>query len=217
MTHSWNIGDRVFVTHDNYGCEAIIIAYRDDDARTAPSSHWQVRDDAGNTFWAFDFEISEVARKDAPGAPYDSTADTIEHIGKVRARLATIILLLQGRAERHDASKLEEPEKSVFDRMTPVLRTLTYGSDEYKTALMEMGAGLNHHYAHNSHHPEHWPDGIAGMSLLDLIEMLADWKAAVERVKDGSMEQSLPINVARFEITPQLAAILRNTVKELGW
>ncbi len=148
---------------------------------------------------------------------YDSTNDTLEHINKVQVRVAEVQANLDTRAAVHDRSKLQEPEKSVFDRMTPVLRTLTYGSDEYKAALVEMGEGLKHHYAANSHHPEHYPNGIAGMSLLDIIEMVADWKAAIERVKDGSMEQSLPINFQRFGIDPQLAAILENTVRELGW
>ncbi len=148
---------------------------------------------------------------------YDSTDDTLEHINKVQVRVAEVQANLDTRAAVHDRSKLQEPEKSVFDRMTPVLRTLTYGSDEYKASLVEMGEGLKHHYAANSHHPEHYPNGIAGMSLLDIIEMVADWKAAIERVKDGSMEQSLPINFQRFGIDPQLAAILENTVRELGW
>ena len=43
--------------------------------------------------------------------------------------------------------------------------------------------GIEHHYAVNSHHPEHYEAGIAGMSLFDLIEMLVDWKAASERMR----------------------------------
>ena len=148
---------------------------------------------------------------------YDSTQDTNDHIDAVRRCIQAVCNALTVRAVYHDMSKLEEPEKSVFDRMTPILRTLTYGSDEYKAALVEMGEGLKHHYAHNSHHPEHHAAGIAGMSLLDLIEMLCDWKAATERVKEGSMAQSLPINIARFGIDPQLAAVIENTVRELEW
>lgn len=52
------IGDRVFVTADNYGSEAIIIAIRDSEGE--PASHCKVRTDDGQEFWAFDFEISEV-------------------------------------------------------------------------------------------------------------------------------------------------------------
>ncbi len=54
------IGDRVFVTADNFGGPATIVATREDDARTAPASHYKVRTDTGQEFWAFDFEISEA-------------------------------------------------------------------------------------------------------------------------------------------------------------
>ena len=148
---------------------------------------------------------------------YDSTNDTLEHINKVQVRVAEVQANLDTRAAVHDRSKLQEPEKSVFDRMTPVLRTLTYGSDEYKAALVEMGEGLKHHYAANSHHPEHYPNGIAGMSLLDIVEMLCDWKAASERTKQGNIAASLTHNKQRFGIDDQLFSILENTVRELGW
>jgi len=55
------------------------------------------------------------------------------------------------------------------------------------------------------------------MSLLDLVEMVADWKAASERTKQGSIAQSLAHNIKRFGIDEQLASILENTVRELGW
>jgi uncharacterized protein DUF5662 len=65
--------------------------------------------------------------------------------------------------------------------------------------------------------PEHYESGIAGMTLLDIVEMLCDWKAASERTKQGSIAQSLGHNRQRFQIDDQLASILENTVKELGW
>jgi hypothetical protein len=55
------------------------------------------------------------------------------------------------------------------------------------------------------------------MSLLSIIEMLADWKAASERTKQGSIARSLTVNIERFGIEPQLAWILSNTIDELGW
>jgi hypothetical protein len=203
----WNIGDSVFVVADNYGSPAIIIEYRE--ATGSPPSHWKVRTDTGDEFWALDFEISLPA--------YDSTGDTLAHIRRVQTLLDRVCIELARRAAYHDASKLQEPEKSMFDRMTPLLKTLTYGSDEYKAALVEMGTALDHHYAHNSHHPQHYPNGISGMSLLDVIEMLVDWKAAGERHADGDMPKSLVINKGRFDLSDQFAQILENTVKELGW
>lgn len=150
---------------------------------------------------------------------YDSTADTKEHISRVQARIHECTNNLIVRAERHDKSKLMEPEKSGFDQITIRLRDLTYGSDEYKAALADSKATIDHHYHYdtNTHHPEHYKDGIAGMSLLDVIEMLCDWKAAGERTNQGTIQRSLGVNKDRFKIDDQLFAILLNTVKELGW
>jgi len=148
---------------------------------------------------------------------YDSTEDTKEHISYVQKFLSNVQNAIGTRLHVHDASKLKEPEKSMYDEFTPKLRSSTYGSDEYKSFLKDMGAALKHHYEHNSHHPEHYPNGINGMSLLDIIEMLADWKAAGLRHADGDIRKSLEINKVRFGISDQLAEILENTVKELGW
>lgn len=147
----------------------------------------------------------------------DSTQDTLEHIGKVQDRVQEVCNNLTVRAVRHDLSKLAEPEKSGYDRLTEQLSTLVYGSEEYKAALVAGEPTIAHHYAHNSHHPEHYENGIAGMSLLDIVEMLCDWKAASERTKQGSIAQSLEHNQKRFNISDQLAAILENTVRELKW
>lgn len=147
----------------------------------------------------------------------DSTPDTLEHIEKVRWWLFQVCVKLTARAAAHDASKLIEPEKSGFDVLTFKLGGLVYGSEEYKAALVEGKPTIAHHYAVNTHHPEHYENGIAGMSLLDVVEMLADWRAASERTSQGSIAASLVHNKARFGIDDQLYSILVNTVKEMGW
>lgn len=147
----------------------------------------------------------------------DSTQDTLKHIGKVQARIDEVIHHLHIRGTHHDLSKLREPEKSGFDVLTFKLRDLVYGSDEYKAALKKGEPTIAHHYAVNTHHPEHYDNGIAGMSLLDVIEMLCDWKAASERTKQGGIAASLTHNKERFGISDQLAAVLENTVRELEW
>lgn len=53
---------------------------------------------------------------------YDSTADTQEHITKVQQCLDQIICELTIRAAHHDESKLREPEKSGYDRLTLALK-----------------------------------------------------------------------------------------------
>lgn len=58
---------------------------------------------------------------------------------------------------------------------------------------------------------------VSGMTLTDLVEMLADWKAAGERTEGGSLEASLRINQERFGMNDQLVRILRNTAEHFGW
>jgi len=193
----------------------------------------------------------------------DSTEDTLRHIGKVQVRLGEVVSALRRRGYEHDASKLEEPEKPILDAQHVALAQLTYGTPEYAAALatVDMQPFLTHHYAVNTHHPEHWPipeseeiavlrhdiavletlpaqtegglevrvidrlkrdlaaleSRVNGMSILDGIEMLCDHKAASERTKQGSIEQSLEHNRTRFGYSDQLYNIFLNTVRELGW
>jgi hypothetical protein len=148
---------------------------------------------------------------------YDSAADTHAHIARVQELLQEVVNNLMVRAAHHDASKLQEPEKSAFDRCTPLLRETTYGTFEYAAAKAQLGEALQHHYAHNSHHPEFYENGMADMSLLDLIEAFCDWRAASERVKSGNFAESLRINRERFGANDMLSQIFENTRKELGW
>lgn len=140
---------------------------------------------------------------------------TMRHIEKVRNYLNLVIINLLRRAENHDQSKLESPEVELFTEFTPKLAACTYGSEEYNTYKKEMSVALTHHYARNSHHPEHHKNGVNDMTLLDLIEMMVDWKAASERHNDGNILKSIEINGQRFEMSPQLIRIFENTAKEL--
>lgn len=143
--------------------------------------------------------------------------DTIQHIDRVTRLLDVIANELDLRAAGHDQSKLISPEKEVFEKYTPLLAGLTYGSEEYHAILLEMKPAIDHHYANNRHHPEHFANGIDGMTLIDLVEMFCDWKAATKRHNNGSLTRSLEINGKRFGMSDQLINIFRNTIKELGW
>lgn len=144
---------------------------------------------------------------------YDSRPDTITHIQTVRKYICKLISAISDFGYKHDKSKLSEPELSVFNKVTPKLAKLTYGSDEYKEQLKEMDVALKHHYECNPHHPEHWENGIKDMDLVCICEMLADWKAASERHDNGDIYKSIEINQKRFGYSDELASILKNTVK----
>jgi hypothetical protein len=149
---------------------------------------------------------------------YDSTDDTKKHIDTVCGFLGDIQGNIAGRSLLHDQSKLDEPEKSMYDEYKPKIKEVEnqfgYGSPEYEAIVKQMGTALRHHFDANSHHPEHYPNGINGMSLLDLIEALADWKAAATQYGTGL---NLEANRKRFGMSDQLFEIFKNTIKEMGW
>lgn len=144
---------------------------------------------------------------------YDSSSDTLNHIKRTGNLLHKIILELLNRVDSHDSSKLRTPEKEIFDEYTPKLKGSIYGSEEYKNFLKKMKKALDNHYSLNSHHPEHYNNGINDMDLLDLIEMFCDWKSASERHANGNIYESIQINKKRFDISDQLEQILINTAK----
>ena len=156
---------------------------------------------------------------------YSSETDTRKHISNVSKYLLGVIQRLTFRIISHDKSKLGVAEKHVFDKYTPKLAKSTYGSDEYRKFLTEMKPALNHHYDNNKHHPEHWLRkknsdftgmvGLHDMTLVDIIEMLCDWKAATLRHDNGDILKSIEINQGRFGYGDELKSILVSTARYL--
>jgi len=146
---------------------------------------------------------------------YDSTKDTENHIKIVARLLFGMAEGLRARGTMHDKSKLESPEKEMYDEFVPLLKQTTYGSKEYEKALKEMGSALKHHYENNSHHPEHYKRGINGMNLGDIVEMFCDWLASTLKHDDGDFMESMKINKERFNMSDQLHDIFINTYLDI--
>lgn len=146
---------------------------------------------------------------------YQTIAETLIHIDLVSSYLESIKLELSKRQYSHDRSKLQPEELDVFVEYTPKLKASEYNSPEYHQNLAEMKVALDHHYAHNRHHPQWFQEGVMGMTLIDLIEMLVDWKSSTERTKDGCIYKSIEINKDRFNIPEPIVQILRNTADKL--
>lgn len=147
----------------------------------------------------------------------DSTHETLDHINKVRKYIKIFSRKLLDRGECHDASKLKSPEKEAYDEVTFKLKNLTFGSPEYKQTLAQIRPAIDHHYKVNRHHVEFHPNGIRGMSLIDLVEMVMDWKAASERHENGDIHRSLEIQRAKYQINDDIVEIIKNTIEEMGW
>jgi hypothetical protein len=149
--------------------------------------------------------------------PPDSAPETLTHMRRVHALIQLVVIDLLERGAKHDESKLHDPEKPLFDEMTDKLKSVDYMSDDYKSFLAQLKPALDHHYAKNSHHPQHHRRGVSGMTLMDVVEMFCDWKAATERHASGNLGKSIIENQTRYQISDQLAEIFENTRRALGW
>lgn len=145
----------------------------------------------------------------------NATIQTYEHVKAVRKNLTKFVKELVDRADHHDDTKFESPEVEIFGDNTHLLSSVEYGSPEYHALRASVKPATDHHYANNRHHPEHWPNGIEDMNLVDLVELICDWKAATARNKNGNIRKSIEINAQRYGISPQLRKILENTVREM--
>lgn len=194
-------GDYVTVNAEGGSYNGIVMATREGNCP------WQVEcQDTNNRTWHFEHELTV-----RPMTRDDVIRSTAKHIRRVGALLLESASCLTKRAIDHDRSKWSEQEWPAFEATTPKLAGLTYGTEEYRASLREIQPALKHHYANNSHHPEHYANGIESMTLEDLIEMLCDWKAAGERHADGSMAKSLKQNAERFKIPSAMMVVLINT------
>lgn len=143
---------------------------------------------------------------------------TLKHIKRVNELLGEFAIELIRRSNIHDNSKFDPEELEPLQKMQELVDKegqAPYGSDEYKRRLGILKPMFDHHYAHNSHHPEHYERGIDDMSLYDIVEMFCDWKAASERGEESHI--NLSASKERFNISDQLFSIFESSCKKNGW
>lgn len=141
--------------------------------------------------------------------------DTLEHTRLVEGLIRNVAAELDMHGSVHDASKFESPEREMYEIYRPRLDSEVLGSEENKHTLQEMGEGLRHHYRENRHHPEYFENGIAGMNLIDLTEMVCDWMAAAAR-KGQSVNMEWASKRFGIASGSLLYSIIQNTVERLG-
>lgn len=141
--------------------------------------------------------------------------ETLLHIKAVNANTTLFAMKMLERGLVHDDSKMESPEREIFAENLEQLGKVMYGTKEYDECTDRCRPAIEHHYSKNRHHAQFWPNGINDMTLIDLCEMLADWKAATARNKNGNIRKSIEINAEKYGMSPQLRKIFENTVREL--
>lgn len=119
----------------------------------------------------------------------------------VQANLLRIADALRARAALHDISKYSLDEFQAVVQIKKVAREFPYGSAEYNQAISDNSVGLSKHFERNSHHPEFHSDGVQGMQLIDLIEMVCDWKAANTLRDDVQWSNVTAMHIERFKLS----------------
>ena len=138
-------------------------------------------------------------------------SDTMEHKMEVQIIMGNMSKECMQRGRLHDNSKLKSPEKEAYQEMHDKLKTVKFGSEQYKRLVGDsVAVGL--HYRNNDHHPEHFEDGIHGMHLLQITEMLADM-VAVSKAKGTDVIEMLPTLMAEHGIPENFYMIFKNTIE----
>jgi hypothetical protein len=143
---------------------------------------------------------------------------TVAHVTRIRHLIALCIDKLNNKSAHHDDSKFTELELSYLAKIEEKVYkegNAPFASPEYNERKKLLQPMLEHHYRNNSHHPEHFENGVNGMDLFDVVEMFCDWKAASERGEESSM--NLQHACEKYKIDSQLKEILYNTAKNFKW
>lgn len=116
-----------------------------------------------------------------------SAEESYKHIQQVQKLLGKLIRELTYRQESHDITSVD-------------------GSEEFA------GSGSDAHYLFNPHHPEFYKHGVRDMSLVDLMEMLIDWKSKCLTGDECQIESVIEANQKRFGFSDEIKQLLINTL-----
>ena len=137
-----------------------------------------------------------------------------QHIERVYKHLQAFAAILENRGRVHDASKLQEPELSMWKKMDEEPR-YKFGTPEYIDKMKRWKAVFDHHYKCNRHHPEHFEFGIQDMNLVDIVELLADWIGYKDKISYSEASKMIESQCKRFGIENDvLRDVLMNTLND---
>jgi hypothetical protein len=136
----------------------------------------------------------------------------IRHRDFVRKNTQTLVNKLQERALLHDISKLQDKEFDGFVELDVERENWELGSKEYEN-ISKTNKAIALHHSRNAHHPEYHKE-LEDMSLLDLVEMVIDWKSAAETYSNDS-QKSLEYGLSKHKWSEKHEWLIRLIAKEL--
>ncbi len=147
----------------------------------------------------------------------DFLCETILHVSEVSENMEVIASELRKRGIAHDRTKFQSLEFDAFVSTREQFKKANYGTPEYQACVDAVKPAVDHHHQNNQHHTGFHPNGVSDMSLIDLAEMVADWKAAERRSPDKKLVDTLDYAFNKYGIGEQLGRILKNTLMSFGW
>lgn len=139
-----------------------------------------------------------------------------DHVMNVQYAMSDVIEFLMLKLISHDSSKVFNDDELPLLQHKYMLDQLDYGSDEFVTLVNELKPAVKEHHYNNSHHIEFFNGNIEVMNLMDLLEMLCDLRA-FSLQKNKSIKTMLDEHKERYNLSDELAEILRTTCIDLGW
>jgi len=140
------------------------------------------------------------------------------HVNQVKENLSQIRQMLEERGMQHDRSKFEAIEMDAFVANQAEFKKATYGTSAYRKCLEKVRPAIEHHHKNNRHHVQHHKNGFADMNFFDLLEMMADWKAAGSRDPVTSpFCKAIKVSFKEHNVPEYLQKQMTETAKALGW
>lgn len=136
----------------------------------------------------------------------------LDHKKKVKDRMLFLAKEIIKRAEEHDDSKLKPPEINWLIEMDKEPK-VEYGTPEYFEKIKKWDKFFKHHYKNNNHHPAHYNEqGVYGMTIVDLVEMMCDVISYIKELHVYQASNIIKEQKERFDIDEGIAQILINTL-----
>lgn len=143
--------------------------------------------------------------------------DLLVHISEVQENISQMILILKNRGISHDKSKFTDIEFNGFVETRLQFKIADYGTKEYQDCIDRIKPSIEHHYSQNRHHTLFHKNGFEDMNFFDILEMLADWRAASNRNINLSFEDSLLIAFNKYCIPKNMQKHIMSTIRTLMW
>lgn len=162
-----------------------------------------------------DIDVSSNIKDNSDESAKNTILSIYKHKESVYNKIIFLAKELISRAKKHDNSKLMSPELDYLIAMDKEGKQ-PYGSNEYFKKMEKWKCFFDAHYnnENNKHHPDHFPNGVDDMTIIDLCEFMIDVVSYFDDLDVKDAINTIDKQQERFGFSDQIAFILKNTLIE---